>query len=389
MCINCCRFFTSINDEQQMVQQLEQLFDQYAVNQIPCTELSLQELLSISHQEQPVSLSHQFKLLSALSNNHWKPYITIFGSVSSGMSHVGLMHHLSCPFEHCRPVSLRNRFIHFLATGLLHQARSTLRPLCAPAVEKPKIPVATVPRQSDDDMPRLPSKRARRVNVRDLSVELALNLSQQDTSCDIYSEFKRKLVLDGVVCWRVHSADKDVLAMNDYDDETGDFMPSSFVHVVRKKITGEIIYECSCSMFRWIHATITSAKADNDAVWFGIEDSCMHCRFLSEEFEPRLTDLLQVDNREYESDVDKIRHKLVAAKQCLNHGIFMMSVIPSSITLKFSVCSFSSTNVNCSFVHLSKDGLFIRCQSGECQASQGAKKKPQIKTVNNPCLLLH
>jgi len=181
-------------------------------------------------------------------------------------------------------------------------------------------------------------------------------------------------VLDGIVCWRVHSTDEDVLAMNDYDDETGEFMPSSFIHVSRKNVTGDIMYMCNCSMFRWIHATITSAKADVDAVWVGIEGtSCMHCRFVAEEFEPRMATLLQ----NQASEADKIYHKLLTARQWLNIGVVLMS-LSSATTLKFSVCSSSTTNASCSFVHLSKDGLFIRCQSGECQASQGAKKKPQF-----------
>jgi hypothetical protein len=270
---------------------------------------------------------------------------------------------------------------------VLHQARSTLQVLCTPAVVAPKTSLTDM-RHFDGEMPRLPAKRARRLEK--LPLELAMNVNQPSNNHDLYSEFKRKLVLDGIVSWRVHSADEDVLAMNDYDVETGEFMPSSFVHVCRKIVSGDIMYECSCSMFRWIHATVTSAKADIHSVWVGIEgNSCMHCRFIAEELEPRLTDLLQIqaDTGMHGCEVDKIHHKLLTAKQWFNVGVVLMSS-PSAATLKFSVCSSSCTNVNASFVHLSKDGLFIRCQSGECQASQGAKKKPQFLLSSSTCGLL-
>jgi len=159
-------------------QLLQQLLDQYAVNQVPTIEPLLQQLLATLPGENP-TLSYQFRLLSALSNNHWKPYITVFGNSSSTLSRIGLMHHVSCPVEQSRPVSVRNRFIYYMSTGVFHQARNTLQTLCSPVNVQPRSPILNPTGPAQDDVPALPSKRARRVNVKDLSVELARNLSNE------------------------------------------------------------------------------------------------------------------------------------------------------------------------------------------------------------------
>ncbi len=124
-------------------------------------------------------------------------------------------------------------------------------------------------------------------------------------------------------------------------------------------------------MYNWLRQKVMS-DADNssDVVITGI--TCMHCRFMTEEFEPKSRQLL--DGSLPASS--PINSRLLESKCSLNHGVVLLSP-PSSATYKFSVRCKSGTGLPLSFVHLSKSCEFIFCLFGECRANRGSKKKVQ------------
>jgi hypothetical protein len=349
----------------------------YVVNgATPLPNLPLTEFLSSLPCGVVYDMKQQFEIWSSVSNNHWRQYMTVFGGQSSATvaSHPSLVRHMSYTGTGSLPASRRNRLIYFLANGNKTQAHITIDELlsCC-SVDRVQVEISEDDVADESVTQPPPPKRARKVvtvteNV--FSKEVAENLHPAAARSS-YHEFRERIVLEGTLFWRFHSSEEDVFVLNDYRPETGDFLPFSFVHVCRVMSGGCALYTCSCQMYNWLRQKVMS-DADNssDVVITGI--TCMHCRFMTEEFEPKSRQLL--DGSLPASS--PINSRLLESKCSLNHGVVLLSP-PSSATYKFSVRCKSGTGLPLSFVHLSKSCEFIFCLFGECRANRGSKKKVQ------------
>jgi len=165
-----------------------------------------------------------------------------------------------------------------------------------------------------------------------------------------------------------------IYVLNGYDAESGEFLPSYFVHISRISTPVGSQFFCTCPMYTWLQQKALSLTVSEDDYVAVDGITCMHCRFIRDDIEPKLSELLQPN--EVLSELPVVR-KLLAVREHCNTGAVLLSP-RSGTTLKFPVLASSGLISDCCFVHLSCDGSFIHCQSGECQASQSKRKKPQV-----------
>lgn len=380
------RFLYLYNSDTEYILAVQKIMSEYVINGVVTPEeSSLLDLLSSLDSHAEYDLHQQFDIFSHVSNNHWRQFVTVFGVQSSSTthSHLNLVCHMSVSDKMgSLPASARNRLIRFLVDSNTFQARRIIE-----EIRKYEQSVRGSTENCDDftdeNMVQIPPppKRARRV-VTVTSTMLAKDIAENlyiypASSRSNFCEFRERVVLEGVFYWRFHSSEEDIFVVNDYCPETGTFLPFVFVHV-RRTMNGEsAMYTCSCKIYIWLQQKAMSGACDSDDIILdGV--TCMHCRFMTEEFESKAKSFMD----ETLPANSSINSKLIAAKCSLNHGVVLLSP-PSSTTYKFSVCSKSGNGLPCSFVHLSKDCAFIFCLSGECRSRRGSKKKVQYLVTDS------
>ena len=57
------------------------------------------------------------------------------------------------------------------------------------------------------------------------------NINCASENRNLFTKFKEQLLSEGVIKWRYHSTDKDIVCMNDIDSETGVLILNGFVYV--------------------------------------------------------------------------------------------------------------------------------------------------------------
>lgn len=382
-----CRFLYLYNSSTENIEAIQQLLTDFIVNGVtPSSTLKLTEFLSTVPAVS--DLEQQFEILSHVSNNHWRQFVTVFGGYSSSSthSHLNLVCHMSVSDKRgSLPASPRNRLVYFLAGGKTLQAQRLVDELLALHGREPNN---SLTEDLDDNVSEEeerilapPPKRARKVvNLTSelMAKDIAVNLYKYpSTARNSFRDFRERVVVEGVLYWRFHSNEEDVFVLNDYCPETGGFLPFAFVHLKRFVDGVSALYTCECRIYTWLQQKCMSTSTiEDDILISGI--TCMHCRFMMEEFEPKILHL--VDGTLQASS--SINSKLLQSKCSLNNGVVQLSP-PSSGTHKFSVCCKSGTGLPCSFVHLSKDCSYIFCLAGECRARRGSKKKVQYLVTDN------
>ena len=97
-----------------------------------------------------------------------------------------------------------------------------------------------------------------------------------------YTEFSEQTLNgNGLFVWRHHSEECDVFVMSDIDRKTGAIRYQSPVHVTATYLQGTVLYNCTCSLFRW-----SSSNSASQVV-----HSCPHVRLLEESIQPYLDDV--------------------------------------------------------------------------------------------------
>lgn len=372
----CCRYVNIVSDDVDVIENVQQLFDGYALHG-HCTEnYSLNDIHNIPLTD-CFSLNTQFEILSLVSNDHWWQYRTKAGELSSITSRVGLLSHMSySATKEYMPTSARNRIISFMVNNSYQQALETVRHLLG---YSPNF-VASNPVADDAatvyalDISCPPVKRARyavTVSRSNIEKDLAENKWQTDNSDQMYASFRERLVVEGAVYLRMNRPDEVTFVLNDYDCGNGQFSPFAFVHTTRLTEGTIVYFSCTCSIYNWLQQKASSSCGGPAEALIAVDGlTCMHCRFFKEELETKLSTLVMT---ELVPD-SVINQKLISSAKTVNVGVLLVSPSESS-SYKFSVCSTSSSS--CSFVNLSKDGRFIHCTSGECRAQRGHRKAAQ------------
>ena len=85
--------------------------------------------------------------------------------------------------------------------------------------------------------------------IRDVSRGLVLrdDMSLHDTCYDTFvwqvNDTPKSIV------WRYHDNEPDVVAMNEYNIDSGSLIYNRFVHVIREKtVQGSFLYRCTCNI---------------------------------------------------------------------------------------------------------------------------------------------
>ena len=201
--------------------------------------------------ETPMSLHHQFAILSSISNYHWLQYIRCDGDISLGNIHVNLHQHLlyhpSCDInddnlrEKHLPKSPRNHLMYYILYGNIYPglAFATLKQLLT--IDEGGdilLHLNQMTKQTDRNEPT--AKKLRKHTILNLTGETlckSLRIQQAviencaDANRSLYTVFTEQMLTFGEVTWCHHSQMEDVVILSDYDPSTGTLLPSSYSHV--------------------------------------------------------------------------------------------------------------------------------------------------------------
>ena len=117
------------------------------------------------------------------------------------------------------------------------------------------------PTCSHNDQPPKKKRKhaARTVHVhpsaiyKECGIDMNENINCSSENRNVFTKFKEQLLSEGVIKWRYHSTDKDIVCMNDIDSETGVLIPNGFVHVTCiKNFSEENVLSCTCEIFNMI-----------------------------------------------------------------------------------------------------------------------------------------
>jgi hypothetical protein len=191
--------------------------------------------------------------------------------------------------------------------------------------------------------------------------------SQALLSMKIYEHFRRKLVEQGTILWRLHTPAKEYFIMNEYADR-GEIIPNSFAEVTYSPPDG-IMY-CTCETFR-VLSCVAAQRAEDEPV-FPAGILCMHCKFFAEDIKDSLSDILS----DRLSVTSHLGLRLKHCRRDMNNPVVRLSATKDK-TQKYSVLPRS--NDSCSIINISSSGLMAYCTRGVCQAS--GKHKKSVKRL--------
>lgn len=169
----------------------------------------------------------------------------------------------------------------------------------------------------------------------------------------------------GVLKWRVHSADLDIVAMNDIDLDSGTFMRNKFIHVVRSRLLpdNDIMYICTCSMYNTI-----SRISDDDEIPHSSMRTCCHVRFCMEQVEPLYPKIFE-QTASPELAGTRVAMKIHESLVACNKSVARLD--SDNNFHRFSVASRDMRS--CALVTLQSNRF--SCLNGKCRASKGHTRK--------------
>ena len=213
---------------------------------------------------------------------------------------------------------------------------------------------------------RATTVRRHRITAQQLQQQLRLQeveVRNQASEMTSYESYKTSMVSEGCLVWAKHQVDHEIFVLNNYDCETSEFQEEDFVFVEFWREDQQI--SCQCDTYR----LRMTASLDPD---------CLHCRFLEEEVVP----YVEVVRQENFSPTTYLERKLKEAWENCNNGCLQVGTGKGRVG-KFCVRGRDNTM---SFVHLSLDGCYVRCVSGECSVGVGFSKKLQaLETSERLC----
>jgi len=335
--------------------------DQHLLHRTPVYHRSFIEYVD-QINSQSYSLSDQEEIINSIENDpntqeHRKPAKDSYFSTGDFKGNTNT-EKLRC--KSCLPTSKRNRAIYFYmkrsrsqcldALGISDQPQNSQQQLHPPSLSSRKSTSHTAPPAQDDH--HIPDvSQSHNVDVPSTS-DVIPTAATDNTP---YVQFKHALVEShGVLQWRVHTNNMDIIAMNDINMLTGKFHNNSFVHLTREVTAdGNVIFECTCSMSPIIHQIEQIPR-------------CCHARFFVDHMEEHINTIFTL-NKPLEATTPttmKIAQSLAKKQDAV------VKLGTHKTYHRFSVRDSKS----CAIVHL--QGKRFTCQSGECSA-----RKTNIRKV--------
>ena len=355
-----------------------------------------------------ITLEEQVSVLCSIPNYHWWDFVKMTGAARcAAKPKVSFSAHLlyspdevevagesSYIWKKHPPTSPRNRLMMFVNSGRDQIFIETIQKLIAVDTGEAPIFMEDVLEHPEmDETVAPPLKKARRnAGVRvlkvdrsalsdGLGVDLNSVLNCQDSSRRLFSSFKEQLIGDGLLQWRTHKDEKDVVLMSDYDPCTGEMMPCCYVHVsVTSAEHGDLLLSCTCSTYNLIQ----KAAAQHYHLVPGEEGvmdpgtTCMHCRFYSD----LLLDFWEKINSP--EPLPNLHLKIMETMDHMEEEVILLGNALPQTTSKFSIKG-EEDHYSIVTISFRQGQCWARCTEGVCSAKTRNKKKiPKLDSLQNP-----
>ena len=175
-----------------------------------------------------------------------------------------------------------------------------------------------------------------------------------------YIKFMKRLVgSNGVIEWRIHGNEVDVIVMNDIDLES--FQKNKFSNIWRWKGSGpDPLYFCDCRMYS------AMCRMKNQAAPTDQNTNCCHVRFCMEQVEPLYASLFAGNSFNPQTNI-----ALKISSSLKNINVPVVRLGNDCHHHRFSVLSLDM--LSCATVIL--NGNRFSCKDGKCRASKGHTRK--------------
>ena len=199
----------------------------------------------------------------------------------------------------------------------------------------------------------------------------------------VFTIFKEQLLCEGVIKWRYHSSQMDIVCLNDIDSDTGVLIPNVFVHVTCiKNFTGENVISCTCQIFNMIqHAAYQEHRIipeEQGNVYPDTSMTCVHCGFYKESLVNAHRNIFTNTPNMYTKSEVMVSNSL----QYMNNDVILLGSALHKGTTKFSVKGedrYSVVNIT-----ISHGKCSMKYTNGMCLAvTQTKKKLPKSTGVKN------
>ena len=232
-------------------------------------------------------------------------------------------------------------------------------------------------------MPRPNKKQKTKINKEIILDSLGLSHDvleekKQATSLTIskYEHYKRTLIMNGILKWRVRTLSADCVVLNDYDVETSDMKKESFVHTWRYHNENDISWDCTCEGYRLLKDVARCQYEGKQ--WDGIK--CYHCSFMEEIL--KLVCIPPSHNHHDYTHVPDVSCTTNLGEKVNEALKYVTESVVACSSSKYSVIA----NTGLQFVqtfHGVSGRLFVQCQSGLCQRYFGKKRLVVSLTEND------
>ena len=345
------------------------------------------------------SMREQVELLSSISNYHWWNFTPVLGHGSKRKQREGKpkvhqgAHLLFSPkqkenregdtYHHIIPTSPRNRLMYF---SYISQDNPSLKKTIdrLVAADKNLENVLHLP-PIDEAEEEFPARKKRKVGTRILKVDRShlqgvdalQHLHYKQRSKTLFASFKEQLVTDGVIQWRQHDDQEEVVCLSDYDNCTGHMIPSSYVHVVvTQSEEGKQLVTCNCKTYNLLQKAALHhfTLRPGEVAVMDDKSTCMHCRF----FKEHLAEIHQkIGDR---ADLSILEEKVLESLDALNDEVVLLGNIVLQGATKFSIRGEDDFSVVS--ITFRQNICFARCLNGICSAQLGNKKKiPKVTSL--------
>ena len=186
-----------------------------------------------------------------------------------------------------------------------------------------------------------------------------------------FTSFSEQLTTSGLIQWRKHSPEEDVIVMSDYSATSGKLQPLDFVHVTVTFGGPDTVYvKCTCRIYQYMQGAALKRirLLANEHAILDEKFTCMHCRFYREH-------LLPIQDKIHSQD--SIVHGLaLKVKQSLgisDPSVLLLGDAFPNATTKLSVSGVPDYSLV--HIHFTPNGCFAKCQSGLCQTLHHSRKK--------------
>lgn len=344
-----------------MAAELQAAIDQHKLHRILYNGKQFDDYAE-EYRGEDISLTRQEQIVNALSNDaapHGRASVAHSMYFSTGTAIQVEENGITSKYI---PTSVRNRVLYLWRLN----KRSELLDVMCPQEAHEKKRKQHLPKESA-------RTKKNRTHVEEHEATPAHDL-QPPHSTTPFMTFEHQLVgLPGVLKWRIHGSEVDVLSLNDIDLDSGKFLKNQFIHMWRWRsaINSEVTYFCTCRMYITVLRMEDHERSNHG-------NNCCHVRFFTERIEPVYSSLFSPDGAATILPQTPLGQKIQKSLDGINVPVVRLD----SDTLYHRYSVLSNDLKSCSVVTL--QGKRFCCKDGKCRASKGhTRKAPQLDDPSN------